>query len=131
MIGADMANKSRMAGMSLIPQAAPMAAAANSLALAPAMTMGLAGQTQQGWDQGALDDQIKNYLFQFAGPQSAAGIMATGGFGNTSGTTTNTGPVPDMMTQWLQGLTGGASGLASLFGKSGAFPSFMPWMMGA
>lgn len=121
----SMANRSREMGMALIPHAGQIASSANSLLLAPAMATGMAGGLQQQWAQGSLDDQIKRYLFGFAGPQNAAGIMSQGGFGTQSGTSTETGAAPSMMTQWLQGLTGGASGMASLFGAQGAFPGGM------
>lgn len=128
-VTSSMANRSREMGMALIPQAGQIASSANSLMLAPAMATGMAGGLEQQWAQGGLDDQIKKYLFGFAGPQNAAGIMSQGGFGTQTGTSTETGSAPSMATQWLQGLTGGASGLASLFGAQGAFPGGMQSLM--
>lgn len=120
----SMANASRNMGMQLIPQASAIAQGANTISLAPSTAIGLAGAQKQGFTQAQYDDAIKKYLFGFQGPQLAANIMATGGFGksNTDSTSTTMSQAPSLATQWLQGLTGGAAGLSSLFGAQGAFP---------
>lgn len=123
-ITGELANKSRMAGMALIPHAPALQQAANLAFMAPSAAIQAGSALKQQWQQGTLDDRIKDYLFRWTGPQNAANIMQTGGFGTTTGTMTGTmtSPAPDMMTQWLQGLSGAAGGLGSIFGAGGIFP---------
>ena len=120
-ITGELANKSRTAGMALIPHAPAIQAAANIQYLAPSSVIQQGGALKQQWQQGVLEDRIKDYLFRFTGPQNAANIMQMGGFGQTNTVGTQTTPAPDMMTQWLQGLSGGVSGLSSMFGSGGLF----------
>jgi hypothetical protein len=118
--GASMANNAFNAGLSLIPQIPGLAQSATTQALTPASTLEAAGGLQQSFNQGGLQNIIDAYMantqnpFQFE--SQAANIGAQGGFGNQSGTGVTTGTPPNLMTQWLQGLTGGAGALGSLFG---------------
>jgi hypothetical protein len=121
---AQMANASRTAGMQLIPQAPGIAAGANQQLLAPAQATTAAGQQQQTYAQQAINNLLQQYQYQTQAPwqglQQFGNLLTTGGFGNTTGTTdswgTSTPSTPSMMTQILQGLTGGASAANSLFG---------------
>jgi hypothetical protein len=123
---AAMANASRAAGMNLIPQAPGIAQGANAQLLAPATTTGLAGTQQQQYSQDAINNLLQQYQTQmqapWAGTSNLASLLTAGGYGTTqsqqTGTSTGTyqPPTPNMMTQILQGLTGGASGLNALFG---------------
>lgn len=123
-ITAGMANASRTAGMNLLPQAAGMARAGNELALAPAQAVGAAGTQERTFAQDALQNLIQRYSMNqqapWAGLQQFGNLLTTGGFKNTTGSTgttqDTTSPAPDMLTQILQGLTGGAGIAGSLFG---------------
>lgn len=123
-ITATMANNSRNAGLSLLPQAGGMAAAADQLALAPAQAMGAAGTQERTFAQDALQNLIQRYSMNqqapWAGLQQFGNLLTTGGFRNTAGTASGTSdtttPAPDLMTQILQGVMGGAGVAASLFG---------------
>lgn len=130
---AKMAADSRAQGMKLIPQAGTLDASATASALTPANTLGAAGTQQQTYDQQGLDNNTKAWLAALSGAQQGANVLTTGGYGNnsstTDGTTTQTSASPDMATQWLQGLTGGAGmvnslaslpGVSSIFGGTGA-----------
>lgn len=111
-------------------QAPGLFQSANTLALAPGTVTGLAGEAERGLDQLIADNAIKKYENElqapFFGLQDFANLLTTGGFktgeGTTKGTTVTTGPEPDMATQILQGVLGGAGTLASL---GQAFPATM------
>jgi hypothetical protein len=122
-ITSKMAADSRAQGMKLIPTAGTLDSAATGAALTPANTLGAAGTQQQAYDQQSLDNTIKTWMAALSGAQQGANVLTTGGFGNNSSTekglTTNTGPAPDMATQWLQGITGGAGMLNSVAGLPG------------
>ena len=133
-ITSKMANASREAGLKLLPQAGAMDAAATAAALTPANTLGQAGTQQQVYNQQEIDNATKAWLAALQGGQAGANILNTGGFGNqsqqSSGTSTTVGPAPDMATQWLQGLTGGAGMLNSLGGLMGG-SGVGSWLGGA
>lgn len=145
-ITSTMANQSRMAGMSLIPQAAGMFNAADAQRLQPANVTGAAGTQERSFAQDAINNLIQQYQAQSAAPwlgtDQATKLLTAGGYtsgtGTTAGSTTGqstgtsssnalqnmfgttntveTGPKPDVATQWLQGLMGGAGMLGGLFG---------------
>jgi hypothetical protein len=129
--GALMANASRNAGMNLISSLPNLQTAGISGTVAPAATTEAAGALQQQFAQSDINNQLAQYQAMmnapWAGIQPMANLLTTGGYGTTTGTDTSSqqqiGPAPSVATQWLQGLTGGASGLASLFGAKGAFPN--------
>jgi hypothetical protein len=121
-ITAEMANRSRAAGMGLIPQAGGIAQSANQIALAPALATGAAGSSEQQFGQSSLDNLLKRYQTNleapWAGLQPFANLLTTGGFnrGVGSSTETTTPPPANLMTQLLQGGTGLAGMAGSLFG---------------
>jgi hypothetical protein len=128
--GASMANASRAQGMNLFQQLPALQGAGISGTLAPAAATEAGGALQQQFAQSDINNLLAQYQAQmnapWAGIQPMANLLTTGGYGTTTGTDQSQGvvtpPVPSMATQWLQGLTGGAAGLASLFGAKGAFP---------
>jgi len=107
---------------------------ANTLALAPAVATGAAGETERGLNQLGLDNALAQYQNELTAPwfglSDFANLLNAGGYGtsNTQGTTTGTQsgtvtqPAPDMATQLLQGGLGGLSTLSSL---GTAFPETM------
>lgn len=119
-----------------------MFAASNTLALAPGTVTGLAGEQERGLDQLEADNAVKQYENKMMAPwyglDQFMNLLTAGGFGTQTGTTTQsgtstgtstgqatstaTGAEPDMATQILQGLTGGAGVLAGL---GQAFPQTM------
>lgn len=121
---ASMANASRTAGMNLTTALPALNTSANSEALAPASTELAAGGTQQGLNQDILNNLLQKWQLSSSGSlpilQQASSILNSGGFGNNTGTSneTDTGAVPNMLTQILQGLTGGAGVANSLFGAA-------------
>jgi hypothetical protein len=129
--GAAMANASRTAGMNLFQQLPALQTAGISGTLAPAAATEAGGALQQQFAQSDINNLLAQYQAQLAAPWQGVGnmtnLLTAGGYGTTTGTDqsqgTTTGPTPNMATQWLQGLTGGAAGLASLFGAKGAFPN--------
>jgi hypothetical protein len=130
--GAAMANASRTAGMNLFQQLPALQTAAISGTLAPAAATEAGGALQQGFAQSDINNALAQYQAMMNAPWAGVGnmtnLLTAGGYGTTTGTDqsqgTTTGPAPNVATQWLQGLTGGASGLASLFApKTGAFPN--------
>lgn len=135
-ITADMAAKSRAAGMALIPQAAGISSAGNQEALLPAMTTAAAGASEYGLNDLVTKNLLAQYTNQLEAPwyglSQGANVLATGGYGNTTstGTETKTGSTPDTATQWLQGLTGGAGLLNSLFSSPAGGTSAMSGLMG-
>lgn len=126
---ATMANATRSDALKLMPQAAGLSQAGDTAALLPAMTTGQAGETERGLDQLVLDNLLAKYQNEMSAPffglSDAAQIMATGGFNTSDGTKTVTGSAPSLATQWLQGLTGGASMVNSLFGAPAGGTSAM------
>lgn len=125
---ASMANASRLAGMNLIPQAGNIANAANTQLLAPATATGAAGTALQGYAQQDINNLLQRYQTQLQAPwnglQNFANLLSTGGFGDTTGTSQTIGSTPSIATQILQGLTGGAGVVGSLFGSGpGGSPS--------
>jgi hypothetical protein len=123
-IAATMANNSRNAGLSLLPQAGDMASKANALALAPAQAIGAAGTQERSFVQDALSNILQRYTMNqqapWTGLQPFANLLTTGGFRNSTGTMSGTNdtttPAPDLATQLLQGGLGAAGMAASLFG---------------
>lgn len=117
-ITAKMAAQSRETGMKLIPYAPQLDTGATTAALQPSQTLGAAGTQKQAYAQQELDDETKAWLAALQGGQAGANILTTGGFGNktasSNSTQINTTPAPDLTTQWLQGITGGAGMIASL-----------------
>lgn len=147
-ITASMANASRNAGLSLIPQAPGIASAADTASLLPSTTLGAVGTQQRQFSQDALTNELQRFQMAQSAPWSGVDqmlkLLTTGGFTtntgqtgttggsqtagtvNTSGTTNatqnrvETGAAPDLMTQILQGLTGGAGIASSLFATPAA-----------
>jgi hypothetical protein len=122
----SMANASHNAGLSLFGLVPGLNTSGITTALAPSLAELQAGQAEQGFGQNTLDNLIKRYMAQTGLPlsfeQQAGSIGASGGFGTKTGS--QTGPPPNLATQWLQGGTGGASILNSLFGSGpGGGPS--------
>lgn len=121
---ASMAGASRAAGMGLTSLIPALNTSANAEALAPASTQLAAGGTQQGQMQSILDNLLQKWQMSTTGAtpllQSAASILNTGGFANNAGTSNevDTGATPNLLTQWLQGLMGGAATANSLFGTA-------------
>jgi hypothetical protein len=129
--GASMANTSRNLGMNLFSQLPALQTADISGKLAPAAATEAGGALQQGFAQSDINNALAQYQAMmnapWAGVAPMTSLLTAGGYGTTTGTDVGTqqqiGPAPNVATQWLQGLTGGASGLASLFGAKGAFPN--------
>ena len=117
----SMANAERNAGLNLMGLVPGLNTSAISSALAPSLATEQAGQLQQGFNQADLTNLLQRYQMQTGAPlnfeQLAATIGGTGGFGGKAGQGTQTGPPPSMATQLLQGITGGAGALNSLFGS--------------
>lgn len=123
-----MAQNAYTAGLNLIPQAGGIAQAGNTQLLAPAIATGAAGSAQQQYAQDAINNLLQQYQYTLQAPwqglQPFANLLTTGGFGTSTGTSTTTGTPPSMATQILQGLTGGAGMVGSLFGSGpGGSPS--------
>jgi len=124
---ASMANASRMAGMNLIPQAPGIAQGANAQILAPSTELGTLGSQQQQFSQNAINNLLQQYQTQLQAPwqgiSNMTNLLTAGGYGTSTSNQTGTSvgqyqpPTPSMATQILQGLTGGASTLNSLFGS--------------
>lgn len=116
---AAMANNSRNAGMNLIPQAPGLATAANTQLLAPSTALGAAGTALQGFTQQDINNILQQYQGNQAGYwngiQPMTNLLTAGGYNQGSQVGTSTTPPPSMATQILQGLTGGAGILGSLF----------------
>lgn len=132
---ASMANASRTAGLDLIKAIPQLNAGVNNEALAQSGVINTAGGLQNQQDQAVLDNELQKWQLnqQTFLPflQQAASILNTGGFGNGTSNTTETGPAPDMATQWLQGLTGGAGMANSLFGAAKGGTSAMSGLTSA
>lgn len=117
---AQLANSSRTAGMNLIPQIPNLNAGANAEALAGPQASVAGGTLQQTYNQADLDNELEkwklnqNTTLPFL--QQAAQILSTGGFGDQSGKSTETGSAPSVAAQWLQGIAGGAGIANSMFG---------------
>lgn len=122
-ITATMANASRNAGLDLIKSIPSLNQGANAEALAPGQAAVTAGALDTANTQAILDNIFQKWNVNRTAPlqdlQSVASILSTGGFRNSNSTSNEvtTGPAPDMATQILQGLTGGAGIVSSLFGK--------------
>ena len=115
----QMAQNTYTSGLNLMGLVPGLNTSAITGSLAPSLATEQAGQLQQGFGQSALDNTIKSYMAQTQLPlsfeQAAAGVGAQGGFGNKYGS--QTGPPPNLATQYLQGGLGGAGALNSLFGS--------------
>lgn len=111
------ASASRAAGMALIPQAGNIAAQGEQLKLLPGTVTGQAGEMQRSFAQMAIDDALKRYGVGQDAQQKFANLLATGNWGtqeqNATSTTTQE---TSTAAQILQGVLGGASMAASMFG---------------
>lgn len=107
-------------------QAPGLFGAANQLALQPAQLLDQAGSQEQSWNQAADDSALQRYNINQAAPWSGLGefaqILNGGGFSSVG----QTKPGPSPMTSFIQGATGGASILNSLFPK--ALPATGNWL---
>lgn len=109
---------------------------ANLLSLAGPTALAAAGSQEQGWDQAALDAELKKYQMgqqaQWAGMSELSNILGSGGFGSS---TTTQQSASNPLLGILQGLMGGATsgaGLASSIGGVAAgagLGAFAPWML--
>lgn len=108
----------QMQGGNLAAQAAALNQVGTQQSLMPAQLQAMAGETEQGWAQQALDAQLKKYLLDqqtpWAGLDNMAGILASGGFNETNSSGTSTTQTKPGAAGILQGLAGAAS-LASAF----------------
>jgi hypothetical protein len=106
--------------------------AANKFAVAPAEAMMQAGDYQQKLAQDIVNNKLQKRAGRWTDLNNASGIYSQGGYhsGTGSSTSTETGPEPDQLAQWVQGGLGLAGTAASLaMGFPGAMPSFMQsWM---
>lgn len=123
-----MAENAYQGGLNLIPQAGGIANAANTQLLAPATATGAAGTALQGYAQQDINNLLQKYQTTLQAPwnglQPFANLLTTGGFNTGTATGTSTTPPPDIATQILQGLTGGAGMVQGLFGAGpGGAPS--------
>lgn len=115
----SMAENAYNTGVGLFGQIPGLSSSAISQYLAPGSALEAGGGILQGGNQSALTNLLNAYNMNTQNPlsflSSGANIGAVGGFGNNNQTTT--GAAPSMATQVLQGLTGGAGALGSLFGS--------------
>lgn len=115
----SMAESSRNAGLGLFNDIPGLATSTTGQWLAPGSALETGGGILQGGNQAGLTNQLNAYNMNTQNPlsflSSGANIGAVGGFGNNNQTTT--GAAPSMATQILQGLTGGAGALGSIFGS--------------
>lgn len=86
---------------------------ADALALAPSSALAAAGKTQQGWEQGGLENAYQKWLAASESPwlglDKYSALLNGAGFNSSTETKPNS-----VIGQILQGLTG-VAGLASLF----------------
>jgi hypothetical protein len=111
------ASQSRLAGMSLIPQAGNIAAQGEQLKLLPGTVTGQAGEMQRSFTQMAIDDALKRYGTGQDAQQKFANLLATGGWGTQEqNATSKTTQETSTAAQILQGLSGAAGIAGAMFG---------------
>lgn len=109
---------------------------ANQLSLAGPTALAGAGQVEQGWNQAALDAELKKWQMEQQAPWSGmselASILGSGGFGTS---VQENQQASNPLLGILQGAMGGAStgaGLATGIGGVAAgagLSAFAPWML--
>lgn len=108
-------------------QAPTLLQAATAIGLQPAQLLDAAGSQQQGWDQAAINAQIQKYQMAqqapWAGISNLSQVLNGGGF-SSGGSTVQPG-TPSGFASALQGVTGAAGTINSLFPK--ALPAVANW----